>query len=121
MDDLQHLVRRVEAIEERNARVEAEKAWEVSMFPSRNFNLFSPSRTSPSLGLSPCRWREVAVTLILRMGTIALMTYVIAAIVLLSIGSWQPFLSALIPMAGFVLSVQTLPSVRRWWIRKNSR
>lgn len=83
--DINDIERRVRLIEERNVRVEAEKAWEVSVF---------------------------------RKATIAIMTYIIASIVLVSIGSWQPFLSALIPTIGYVLSVQSLPMIRRWWIRR---
>ena len=86
MADPANLESRIAAIEARNARVEAEKAWEVSVF---------------------------------RKATIAVMTYVVASVVLISIGSWQPFLSALIPMIGFVLSVQSLPMIRRWWIAQH--
>ena len=86
--DTNELERRIRLIEERNARVEAEKAWEVSFF---------------------------------RKATIAVMTYVVAWIALLSIGSSQPYLSALIPTIGFVLSVQSLPMIRKWWIRRRHR
>ena len=83
---LEQLESRIRSIEDRNARVEAEKAWEVSAF---------------------------------RKTTIALMTYLIATVVLYSVGSVQPFLNALIPTVGFVLSVQSLPMIRRWWIAKH--
>ncbi|MDD5055248.1 MAG: hypothetical protein PHZ00_03180 [Candidatus Peribacteraceae bacterium] len=84
-ESLEQLEQRIKTIEERNARVEAEKAWEVSVF---------------------------------RKATIAVMTYVVASVVLIWIGSWQPFLSALIPTIGFILSVQSLPFIKRWWISR---
>lgn len=72
-------------IEERNLRVEADKAWETSMF---------------------------------RVGTIMLVTYVVACGVLLVIGNVNPFRNALIPVVGYFLSTQSLPLVRRMWITR---
>lgn len=83
--DQSDIFARVDAIEQRNARVEAEKAWETSM---------------------------------VRVCSIAAMTYAIALVVLLSIGAALPYLSALIPAIGFVLSIQTLPWIRKVWIAK---
>lgn len=78
---------RVQRIEDRNARVEAEKAWEVSMF---------------------------------RVATIVGITYIVATGVLFSIGNDAPFRNALIPAIGYFLSTQSLPAIKRSWIKKNS-
>ena len=83
----EHLLEaRLVAVEQRNARVEAEKAWEVSTF---------------------------------RRMMIAAVTYVIAAAFLVSINAVQPFLSAIIPTIGYMLSTLSLPAIKRWWIRQN--
>ncbi|MEK9184357.1 MAG: hypothetical protein AAB892_01340 [Patescibacteria group bacterium] len=74
----------VERMLERNARVEADKAWETSGF---------------------------------RIGTIAVITYVCAAIVLYVIGAEDFLLSAVVPTLGYVLSTQSLPFVKKWWLR----
>ncbi len=86
MDDrLRELERRIESVEWRNARVEADKAWETSWF---------------------------------RVGSIAVATYVIVVAVLLSIGAANPLLSALVPAIGYLLSTQTIPVLKRWWLGK---
>jgi len=69
---------------ERNARVEADKAWERSF---------------------------------VRIGAIAVITYVCASLVMLVIGVTNPFLSALIPVLGYVLSTQSLPFLKSWWVK----
>jgi len=81
---LETLEAEVRALKERNARVEAEKAWETSY--TRTFSVAS-------------------------------VTYVVAALVLYSIGVENFFLGALVPAVGYILSTQSLPAVRRWWIR----
>ncbi len=73
----------LQAIAERNARVEADKSWETSFF---------------------------------RKCTLAVMTYFVAVLLLYLIGAEHIFLSALVPAVGFILSVQTLPAVKLWWI-----
>ena len=70
------------ALYERNKRVEADKAWELS-WTRRIF--------------------------------IAVVTYIFAALWLLAISDTKPFLKALIPTAGYVLSTITLPPLKRWW------
>jgi hypothetical protein len=75
-------------IKERNARVEAEKAWETSSF---------------------------------RKATIAVVTYILASLVLYFIGIQNFYLSALIPTIGYILSTLSLPFVKRWWIGKNHK
>ncbi len=53
-----------------------------------------------------------------RILSITAITYIVAALVLYFLGSKNSLLSAFVPTAGFFLSVQTLPVIKRWWIRK---
>ncbi len=73
----------IEAIKERNKKVELDKAWEIST---------------------------------LRRLIIALMTYIIVVIFLLVIKAPNPWLTALIPTIGFILSTLTLPYFKKLWI-----
>lgn len=84
-DRIQKLEKEIEALKERNRRVEAEKGWETSYF--RTFS-------------------------------IAFVTYVVAVIVLYSIGIENYFVAALVPALGYILSTLSLPALRRWWIEK---
>jgi preprotein translocase subunit SecF len=60
-------------------------------------------------------------TSLTRIGSIALITYICAALVMLVIGVGRPFLSALIPTMGFILSTQSLPFIKKWWLRDVSK
>lgn len=72
-------------IKERNQRVEAEKAWEVS-------------------------WaRRLFLTLI---------TYIFAGIWLELINDNYPWLKALVPAVGYLLSTLSLPFVKERWMRR---
>lgn len=53
-----------------------------------------------------------------RVGMIVIITYFIAVILMFSLGNAQPLLAALMPTVGFFLSTQSLPVVKRWWIKK---
>lgn len=75
----------VSAIEERNRRVQDDKAWETSIF---------------------------------RRVILSLMTYVIATLIFWSIGSARPFLDACIPTIGYILSTQSLPFIKKMWLRR---
>lgn len=77
---------RLDALEARNKRVEAEKAWETS-------------------------W--------LRAISIAALTYIAAAALLWIINASNPWTGALVPPLGFLLSTQSLPAVKRWWIARH--
>jgi hypothetical protein len=72
-------------INERNRRVELDKAWEVSLT---------------------------------RRGLIALITYTIASLFMYRIGISDPFINALVPTGGYLLSTLSLPVVKCWWISK---
>lgn len=56
-------------------------------------------------------------TSLARIGSIALITYAVVSVVLLMIGGERPFLSALVPVIGYLLSTQSLPIVRKLWSR----
>lgn len=49
---------------------------------------------------------------------LAVITYVVALFLLYVIGAEHIFLSALVPAVGFILSVQTLPTIKRVWVRR---
>lgn len=76
---------RLKTIEERNQRVEADKAWEGS---------------------------------VVRIGSIMLVTYVIASGLMVAMGNDNPFRNALIPVVGYFLSTQSLPFLKRSWIAR---
>ena len=54
-----------------------------------------------------------------RIGSIAAITYVVAAALLYFIGVKNFLLAALVPSIGYYLSTRSLPAVRTWWIKKN--
>jgi len=56
-------------------------------------------------------------TSIIRVLTIALLIYVIVVIVFYAIKITQPFLNAIIPPLGYILSTQSLPFIKHWWIK----
>ena len=53
-----------------------------------------------------------------RIFSITIITYIVATFVLYFIGVKNFLLNALVPTAGFFLSIQSLPFVKRWWIKK---
>lgn len=73
----------IERMLERNARVEADKAWEQSYT---------------------------------RIGSIALVTYLCVALVLYIIGVEQFYISAVVPVVGYLLSTLSLPFLKEWWM-----
>ncbi len=77
MDELE---KRVAKIEERNARVEADKRWEGN-------------------------W--------IRRITLAILTYIVVCLFLLSIHAQDVYLSALVPVVGFILSTISLRVIRK--------
>ena len=56
-----------------------------------------------------------------RIFLISAIIYVIALKVLSFIGSEKYFLNALIPAIGYFLSVQSLPFVKKWWIKNHAK
>jgi hypothetical protein len=57
-------------------------------------------------------------TSIFRIFLISFVTYVIASFVMYFIGVSNFLLNALIPTIGYLLSAQSLPIVKRWWVNK---
>lgn len=53
-----------------------------------------------------------------RIGSIALVTFVTASLALYAVGNDHPWRNALIPVIGFILSMQSLPFLRKWWLRR---
>lgn len=53
-----------------------------------------------------------------RILSLTAITYVIAALVMTAIHIQRPWVTALIPAIGFFLSVQTLPFLKRWWMKR---
>lgn len=53
-----------------------------------------------------------------RIFSITIITYIVAALVLYFIGAKNFLLNALVPTAGFFLSIQSLPAVKKWWMKK---
>lgn len=75
---------RLNKIEERNKKVELDKAWETSFT---------------------------------RIILVSFITYVAAFLMMQSIGASKPFLNAFIPVLGFVLSTQSIPVIKKYWIK----
>jgi hypothetical protein len=53
--------------------------------------------------------------------TITLLTYLVTAFIFYGIGITYFWLNALIPSIGFFISVQSLPFIKRWWIKRYFR
>ena len=50
---------------------------------------------------------------------ILLIIYVVAVKVLSVIGSEYYYLNALVPPIGYFISVQSLPFIKKWWVKTN--
>lgn len=87
-EKLKNLEDKIEAINKRNKKVEADKAWERSSF---------------------------------RTISICAITFIIASLVMYFIGVQKYLLNALIPTLGYFLSTQSLPFIKKWWIKKNTK
>lgn len=55
-------------------------------------------------------------TSLFRKLTIAVMTYFFAYVFLLFTDSPHPYIGALFPPTGFILSTLSLPFIKRWWL-----
>lgn len=54
-----------------------------------------------------------------RVASITGLTYIIAAVFLFLLGVPNFWLSALVPTLGFFLSTQSLPFIKKWWVRNH--
>jgi hypothetical protein len=85
MTTIPELEKRLEAIESRNQRVSADKAWETSLI------------------------RKVC---------IAALTYLVVASYLIIIHKDQPWINALVPVMGYLLSTLVLAQVKANWVKR---
>lgn len=53
-----------------------------------------------------------------RVFLISIIIYVIAVKVMYYIGSENYFFNGLVPAMGYFISVQSLPFIKRWWVKK---
>lgn len=53
----------------------------------------------------------------IRIITISMITYIVAVFFLYNINATNPFLSALVPVLGFILSTQSLPFIKKLWLK----
>ncbi len=81
---MENLEQRIEKIEERNSRVEIDKAWETS-------------------------WT--------RRVLLALLTYLAIGLYLWTIEISRPWLNAIVPTVGFMVSTLTMPFFRGLWLK----
>ncbi|MEI6280989.1 MAG: hypothetical protein WCP17_03260 [bacterium] len=88
MDQYQQLEKRISIIEERNNRVEKEKAWETS------------------------NTRKLA---------IAAITYISLATYFEFILKVNPWINAIVPTIGFLLSTLSLSIIKKIWVDKRSK
>ena len=82
MSDPSDIEERIHKIEERNKRVETDKAWETSN--TRKF-------------------------------FIALFTYLSISLYMYAININRPWLNAIIPTVGFLLSTLSIPFIKKYW------
>jgi hypothetical protein len=86
MPSLNELSREIQAIKERNRKVESDKDWETSK--TRKF-------------------------------IIAMFTYLAIALYMQAISLPMPWVNAIVPTAGFLLSTLTLPFFKKIWLKKS--
>jgi len=48
---------------------------------------------------------------------LTIITYILASLLLFVIKNQNPLINALIPTLGYFLSFQTLPFIKKWWIK----
>ena len=84
MVTMEELAQRVAKIEERNKKVELDKAWETS-------------------------WARKLL--------VAVLTYLVVAVFMNALGVDSPWLNAIIPSLGFMLSTLTIPMVKNLWLK----
>lgn len=56
-----------------------------------------------------------------RLLIIAATTYAVAGVTLQLINATKPWLTAFVPLIGWLLSTQTLPPLKKWWIKRHTR
>lgn len=85
MNDLQQVKNEIEALKQRNQRVDKDKAWETS-------------------------WT--------RKISIAILTYIVIVIFFLAADFSKPYINAIVPTIGFLLSTLSVGSIKNFWLKK---
>jgi len=88
MNDIEQLKIEIESIKQRNARVEADKAWETSLF------------------------RKILV---------AVLTYIVIVLFFIVARLPKPFINAIVPTAGFILSTLSIPFFKTLWLARKTK
>lgn len=88
MDELQELKNEIIEIKKRNARVEADKAWETSLF------------------------RKILV---------AILTYAVIVLFFAVAGLPKPFVNAIVPTLGFLLSTLSVSYFKTVWLKQRGK
>ena len=88
MTSLKNLEKEINALKERNRRVELDKSWETSLA---------------------------------RRGLLIIFTYLAIGFYLNAINVANPWLNAIVPSIGFLLSTLTLPFFKNLWIKFNRK
>lgn len=52
---------------------------------------------------------------------IAIATYTVVALFMISIGVEKPLVNAIVPVLGFLLSTMSVSIIKKWWIRKQTK
>ena len=88
MSELYEIKQKLDVIEERNRRVEADKDWEKSYT---------------------------------RRGLLVIFTYLAIGLYLNAINIPDPWLNAIVPSVGFLLSTLTLPFFKKLWLKSRGK
>ncbi len=56
---------------------------------------------------------------VVRISTIMTITYAIVVLILLAIHAQNAWLGAFVPVVGYFLSTQSIPLLKRWWVRRH--
>lgn len=146
MAEIEELKKEIDLIKEGNKRVEADKAWEISLFhiifirscdnttgvspwiqskPGARPQAGGGTNINPRIlrNVSQNIFRKILKRYVSTMGvrpwiSISAITYIITAIVFYFIGVKNFLLSALIPTVGYCLSTQSLPFIKKFWTEK---
>jgi hypothetical protein len=84
MDNFKEINQEIEKIKIRNLKVEADKAWETSLF------------------------RKILV---------AILTYFVIVLFFYFVNLPKPFVNAIVPTLGFLLSTLSIPFFKQFWIK----
>ena len=87
-EEIAELKNDIEEIKKRNAKVEADKAWETS------------------------KTRKILVDVL---------TYAVIVLFFYFADLPKPFINAIVPTAGFVLSTLSVPFFKKFWLKRNHK